>query len=447
MTSPVQTVPRVRVWEGTPYTQHSVASYCGAVEQTFERSWLEQPGATDPLRQAWQRTDPHSTIALCRVGRDILALHERHDPQQVRRLEGLVRSQIKPNPAQAADFLYELHTATLFDPSNGVVGTLAPPGVPGYDLTIELPGQRHLWVSCKRLQLSQSEGDFKALAARLSQWMREQAAACGHAQFDALVATANPLTHHDPALILHAWDDLCGQFTGEPREVLQNAPPVFLRVQPSVFAAALGSDYGPGTLDAAVRIQFLSPMPPPEHRRILTTFKEAAKKLQRTVPVPSRHDLRLVALEVPEFVSIRLVVEALDKRFSAGHDRDIAAVLLTRALPTSTVSVPPRHTVAEEFYLLVNVAASVALPDFLGKDHLVLRVEGHYMPQQPRLVVVSDGREVDLPDGYMHTEYHLSFRFSAEGTAALILPPVLPPVLLAPEDLAQPDSELAITAI
>src|SRR5205085_1516932 len=146
--------PTVGVVE-LPYSRR-IDELRSAVENTFGPKWLSAARVTNLLQQVWPGRDPWDSIAVCRVGRDIARLRARGDAEQDARLDEIVARQIKPL-ARAADFLYELHVAMLFDERRGSTGKLALPGAPGYDLSVGLSRGRTVWVSCKRLDLSKQE--------------------------------------------------------------------------------------------------------------------------------------------------------------------------------------------------------------------------------------------------------------------------------------------------
>ena len=138
-----------------PYSQHRVGELRGAVENTFGPKWLDAPSGVNPLQRAWQCSDPWGCIAVCRVGCDIARLRARGNVEQDARLDEMVARQIERNWKRAADYLYELHVAMLFDEGRGSTGNFALPGAPGYDVSVGLSRGRTVWVSCKRLDLSE----------------------------------------------------------------------------------------------------------------------------------------------------------------------------------------------------------------------------------------------------------------------------------------------------
>jgi hypothetical protein len=441
-----------RQWQGTPYALSSAATYCDVVRQAFNRAWLEEIGASDPIRQAWRNNDPQSTIYLCRIGRDLIALDQQHDDQQMARLSGMIERQIKTNLPGTDSYLYELHVATLFDPASGALGKLAQHGSAGYDVGVEFSRNRTMWVSCKRLKASDAEACFRTTAAQLVSEQRAVATLHGHTQYDSLVGLGEELTTgSDTTRILHEWDTLCQRFRTEAQGATYFAPDLFVAITPSAYATTLHAHTPQATIDRASRAQVLAPLPASEHNRIIRRYKEAVESFKDTVPVPSATDIRVVAVDVPETVSVWAVADAIKQRIEQGQDTDISAVLLTRQVPTTMPANEPRHTVAEEYYLIVNMQAAVTLQDFLAGDHLVIRIEGQQLPDEMRLVAAVNGRPVTLPPGYIFTDTQhptqISSRFGADGRVTIVLPVDLPRVTLDPATLAAPDSEVAFTIL
>jgi len=434
-------IMRPHQWQGTPYSPQQVVDFCAAIEQAFGLPWLDErlrkiDPNSDAFRRAWQGNDQQGTILLCRVGRDIRRLWDRGDAKQNERLGGMIAGQIIPSPDQAMHFLYELHIATLFDETKGVVGRLAEPGAAGLDVTIELPGDRTILVSCKRAKVSKGEHDFKKCAEDLFPRLVAAAGEQGVHVYEALVATDPPLVDHDPETILRTWAQVCADYRQGSERVAGGSPsPLsFIAMAQGWTARMPAGDRA--TVMRAPYIQFISAIPHQEHKRIHHTFVEGARKLRhKSVPDVSDRHVKMIAMDVTEYATVSAVAQLLHKEFVAGHYADISAVLLTRAIDAGTMGPERWRTMAEEYYLLVNGGALVPLWEFLGDDTLTILVEGfHLFEGPPRIVVPHPEHPIYLPDGYIHSKGEYEARFRPEGYANLYIPPLIPPILLSPDE-------------
>ncbi len=73
--------------------------------------------------------------------------------------------------------------------------------------------------------------------------------------------------------------------------------------------------------------------------------------------------------------------------------------------------------------------------EFLGDDTLTILVEGfHLFEGPPRIVVPHPEHPIYLPDGYIHSKGEYEARFRPEGYANLYIPPLIPPILLSPDE-------------
>lgn len=426
-------VGRDRQWTGTPYSLQDVVDLCGAVEQAFGRDWLDaRMRKPDPFRLAWQTTNQQSTVLLCRAGRDIRRLWRRGDPAQDAHLAGMIEKQIKPSPDAAMHFLYELHIATLFDDRDGVSGKLAPPGAAGYDLTLEMPEGRTLWVSCKRAKTSKGENVFRSRANEIYPRLVDMASRHGLHAFGGLVATDPPLIAHDPDTIARAWEEVCAAHSRDPGTVATASPsPLSMIAMAPGWTANLPLR-DRSTIIKAPYIQFISAMSPQEHERIHDVFTQAARKFRhKSVPEPTARDIRIIALDVTEYTLIGAVARLLHKELVAGHYRDVSAILLSRALDAGTMGPQPLRTVAEEYYLLVNAGAHVPLWEFLRGETLTILVEGfHLYDGPPRIVIPHPDTPVHMPDGYIYNKWDLSYRMNEHGYLNFYMPPMPPAILL-----------------
>jgi len=266
---------------GLLYSDNNVKAFVGTVMDTFNPKWFRR-GAhrLDPLRHAWStKGDPYSVMSLCRVGRDIWKLKQRQDPGQNVYLSGLVQRAKTANREHKGmeDYLYELHTAMLFDDAHGAVGELAVPSQDGYDATVRLSRGRTLWISYKRLHTSQGEELFARATVELREAMGAIAARHGHRTIEGVVYTQPPLTTIARDHLLDAWNDLCGIYDGQVATQVARDE-FFLRIDQSIMLFSPGID--PRTLQSAVAVQFLSGMPVGEHERVRKVIQTAQNQLR-----------------------------------------------------------------------------------------------------------------------------------------------------------------------
>lgn len=424
-----------------PYSKPHLDTLRSQVERTFGSGWLTG-SAADPLRRWWQSSDPWDTIAICRIGRDVARLKARRDAQQDARLQELVEQQIKKDRRQAEDYLYELHVAMMFDEQRDCLGELAPPGEPGYDLTVALSHDRKLWVSCKRLGRSQQEQAFQARAHSLFADLTAIANRYHRVHYNAIVATSLPLPDADVAELLAAWDRLCSAATPAPGDWISDVGTGHvIALTASFLASAPNLDMS--TVSRVAYVQFIGALHQAEHERVRRTFRQAVEKLRRAgVPTPSQSDIQIVAMNVPDFTSITAVASLLRREFGS-HYRDVTGALLTRSLHAIVPGTIQRYAIAEEYYFVPNERAAIPLEGFLGTDVLALLSEGPPLLGGPPVLQSISGVRATLPDGYLYSESDIIMRLPDGRIGSLNIPSLT--MLLNPGDVPPADTETPIS--
>jgi hypothetical protein len=142
----------------------------------------------------------------------------------------------------------------------------------------------------------------------------------------------------------------------------------------------------------------------------------------------------IVAIEVPEFVSVATVRRLIGKEFGAGHFHDVSAVMLTRATPAGDITAQPTRTVAEEHHLVLNRNADVALGAFCDCRTLPLRIRGCPQADEPKMRIMSNYGDFDTDYGYIYQDFEWTFNVNANRQVVLQLPLQIPRVYL-PTDL------------
>lgn len=423
-----------------PYSEPRLVALRNEVERTFGSGWLAG-SAADPLRRWWQSSDPWDTIAICRIGRDVARLKARGNAQQDARLYDLVEQQIKRNRRQAEDYLYELHVATMFDEQRGCMGELAPPGEPGYDLTVALSHDRKVWVSCKRLDRSQQEQAFQARAHSLFADLMAIANHYHRVHYNAVVATSLPLPDADLAELLAAWEHLCATATPASGDWISDVGMGYvIALTGSFLASAPNLDMS--TVSRAAYVQFIGGLHRAEHERVRRTFRQAVEKLRKAgVPPPSQRDIQVVAMNVPDFTSITAVASLLHREFGS-HYREVTGALLTRNLHAIVPGSIQRYTIADEYYFVPNERGAMPLEGFLGGDAVALLAEGPPLPDGPPVPQGIPGVLATPPGGYFYSMSDIVMRLPDGRIGPLNMPPLT--ILLDPGDVPPADIETQI---
>jgi len=390
---------------GILYSPGRVETLRAILEDLFTHDWLVRPQKRTLLQRLWQSEDPYDLIRLCRIGRDVeelLSLGEAAQEVHIHELAARIK-RLDNDAGQVRDLLYELHVATMFYPPSGLTGRLARNGQEGYDVTVSFPDERMLWISCKRLTLTEYHARFDSAAETLRRQLRSAARECGLGAVSGLVATADTI-NGAAAHLAALWESVCVEHRRHLEWVVREQRPHLVAVGPGPMITAddPGADLGipPAT------IAICAGVPRPDiYKRFQRVYKDAVDALMRQmtrghIPPPSNHAAWMVAMEVPDSLALKDMHRYAEQDAERDRLAGLSAFLLTCSTPAAYGWPPHTYTMVEELSLLLNGKARMPLPDFIGATPFVLVHEGQHVVEEVVRYAVLGESAVAIPHGF-----------------------------------------------
>ncbi|MES1174950.1 MAG: hypothetical protein ABUL62_11550 [Myxococcales bacterium] len=331
-------------------------TWLGALQDFLGQAWLSDPvNQSNPLVQLWDRLDWAASCELLTFGRALAGIRGASSKFW---LEDHARRMRGHDLSGARGSAFEILLASMFATEQQQVH-LPPPSEPGYDLTVAVPSGKRLRVSCKALAPSQYDSLLRSSARQAFASLRESLLpgsalhlAMQSSEGKATLPAASQLVNFArgyqtlncrgvSTMSAGAWN-----VTAFPLRRLHNAQFSTERVSLGVSVFVHSHD--------------------DRQKRFCDKIDEACANLSEHFPSASSDEGAIVAMRVPEEISMAMAV-AYTRESGLDRHPSICGVFLFRTqVCANGVDIALGH----EFKIVTNPGAQFPLTDYAPSNTL-----------------------------------------------------------------------------
>lgn len=344
-------------------------AWLDAVERFFGEEWLsDEANSASPMYRLWHRDDWLASSELFTFGLALLKAEGAGSRAWLRDHSQRMRQH---DPSGARGSAFEILAASMFA-TDGQKVELPPPNEPGYDLLLRVPNGRRLRISCKALASSHygvtlraaARSAFSGLLGGLSPGTAVHIvmdAAKAKAEFPAIGRLLNLARGH---------------------QVLMGGAVARLNVAPwSLVAYPLQPFHDAQFSDEKVSLglSVFAPLHQDEQKRFDDKLDDACANLSRYFPATTEDEGAIVAMVVPEEISLAQARSyALNGRL-AQHPNICAVFVLRTQVCGNGANIALGH----EFEIVMNPNAQLALPHYAPQSLTLSMLFGYVLGATP----------------------------------------------------------------
>jgi hypothetical protein len=344
-------------------------AWLAAVQQFFGKEWLSNPAnATNPMHQLWHRDDWVASSELFTFGR---ALQQAAHPSAQPWLRDHAQRMRQHDPNGARGSAFEILCAAMLA-TDGQRVEFPAPSEPGYDLRLLLPNGRRLRVSCKALASSQYGADVRAASRRAFVRLRGGLFP-GAAVHLTMEAARGKSERPDVERLLNF---VRGQ------QVLARGAVSRMTAGPwniAAFPLQMLHDAEFSSEKVSLGLSVFVPLHGDEQKRFDDKLDDACTNLTRHFPNPTEEEGAIIAMSVPEEISLaQASAYAVESRLS--QHTNICALLLVR---TQVCSNGNDIALGHEFQVIMNPKAQRPLPHYAPGSLTLSMLFGYVLGATP----------------------------------------------------------------
>ncbi|MBM4937200.1 hypothetical protein BTZ53_24640 [Vibrio parahaemolyticus] len=295
-------------------------SSINCVERHLGKVWLEKKTNLDnPIKKLWHSTDVYSSVELYLIGKAISKAEKNNQEDWIEDLVSKIKNARKIN---IVGLLYE---GLVYLILNGKEQQLAPAGNEGYDITYSYSNDIKMYISCKKLMLSQEhekhEKTFKSLSSFISNNVSTNTSN-SHSYVVSLKNKNIKLSHLKHCLSL---------VTDKP-ESTYNFGSVIVRYS-NVIDDNLPYSYD--KFKASYQIILNVPHKNEERKRINNLIGSAYRNLKKHSKAEKGKSINAVFISLPDHVSLQLAKEWVRNSFKSNYSQ-LSFIVFTKFLPVNS---------------------------------------------------------------------------------------------------------------